>query len=681
MNKKKPLILMAVMAILALGLFTACSDDKAPESKPVASKPAASKADKDFTKDAYDIFSMVMNKVSGEGKWSAAGNEVDEKTGVLTVKGLKITLPEIDPEMAEAAAAKAEETETAEAAKEAAEIIKKMPPQVVEIETVAIRNGIHKDTLTQVLALTDWKDQKETKLAEEITVKGIKFVAQMPEDLKGSSASTTGEEFTAHTILLSASTPQTPAGMAGFLKSLRVGGLAYKNFVSTFSDDEEATVEVRLGSASADTVAFDAEPVLTGLESLDPHGLLPVLSATSAKMAGISDLSMTLNSKKDDTKFSFVIKNVEEKDIQGTGKIGQLVLNGLDFNLDTKDVKAKEVMPFVFKLDKMTMNKVDMTPYLKKYMPVFVMMAHDPEKASEMMMSVQTFADYIVAPYSLDDVSASGFEFSMGKVLSIKMAETVTTGPFKAGEITPKVKFTLKGLEVALPSDPALAADKDLKDLYEFTRDFGMSTFIIDAESDSTYDAAKGIWALNLTKFSVKDLYDTTMNFEMGGMTKEQIDKLKNTPLSALYMFMFAPDQIDQVLGDMSIKSLKLNLVDKSLFDRSFKMGLKKNMGPTVDDATVDAAKQMLVAQMPAMINAEGGKYLKNPEAVSKPLAAFVSKPGNIEISIIPNPELSMKTGKASVAGGDFNKLLDSLNIIISTNGEKSEALKFNLPK
>jgi len=84
---------------------------------------------------------------------------------------------------------------------------------------------------------------------------------------------------------------------------------------------------------------------------------------------------------------------------------------------------------------------------------------------------------------------------------------------------------------------------------------------------------------------------------------------------------------------------------------------------------------------MPAMINAEGGKYLKNPEAVSKPLAAFVSKPGNIEISIIPNPELSMKTGKASVAGGDFNKLLDSLNIIISTNGEKSEALKFNLPK
>lgn len=47
------------------------------------------------SKDAYESFSLMMDKIAGAGQWSAKGHEDKLQGGKLVVNGLTVNLPPV----------------------------------------------------------------------------------------------------------------------------------------------------------------------------------------------------------------------------------------------------------------------------------------------------------------------------------------------------------------------------------------------------------------------------------------------------------------------------------------------------------------------------------------------------------------------------------------------------------
>lgn len=610
------------------------------------------------SEEAYETFTLAMNKIAGEGNWSAKSHETGMASGTLTVSGLNVKLPAVETIVPAAA-----EDE------EATPPVVVSGPSDLNIATVVIKNGLGKKDLEAILANPNWRDQKETKLADSIVLKGIEhknpgIVSPAVEKIFPSVMAM--DEASVEKVSLAAAGSDNPEGKAGFLKALRLGALSYKNFVSS-ATAEGTAVEAKIGSVKIDSLAFDGQP-LTGLEALDPSGLISMAGAVSAKSAVMDDMAFSFGDANEKATGSFGIKKVEEKDLAGFGTIGQLVLSGQYFNLTSQN----DFPTISLTLDSMTMNGLDMSGYIRKFLPALAASFTDPETASVMLGNTQTLADLFVTPFSLEDVSMGGFEMKIGDAISVRLAEAQASGPFVYGEIPVKQSSMFNGLEITLPEDPKFA-EGDFAELYEFGKTFGMTRFVVEADGESTYDAKTGVIRSQTSKFTIKDLADMAIVFEMGGLTGERLAILKETPLQAIYFALMMPDQ---VFGDLSLNGFKLTITDKSLTERIFNYVAKSKFGS--DDGKIIQA--MAANQVKLLMEIRGGEYLKNPDGVYVPLKAFLEKPEQIELSMAADPPLSFVSSMTTAPDGNVNKILDSLNINLSANGKAYPVLRFSLP-
>ncbi|MDL2259970.1 hypothetical protein LJB99_03740 [Deltaproteobacteria bacterium OttesenSCG-928-K17] len=612
------------------------------------------------SKEAYESFSMIMDKTVGAGKWSAAGHEDQLKDGTLIVKGLTLKLPPV--ELPPALSALEEDGDDQAPAK---------VERTVNIATVEVKNLASKATVQSVTSLADWRGQKETKLAESLLLKGVSHQVPLGSDVMEMSI----EEIQLLNPVLGASGAGAPEGLAGFFKAYRADRLAYKNFkMAGLSND--AKIDLLASEMSADKIAFEGEPY-TAFDALDPSGMTGMMMAMSCQNAALKNFSMNMEAidEEDKAKIVISIDSLEQKNSKGMA-IGSLKANGFKFEITgtPSDHDAAFMFPMLISLDSYTMNGLDMSAYFEKMAPVFAAITTDPEEASELLTKVQTLGDLFVSPVSVDDLSMTGFKMSLGEALSIKLAEASAVGPYKAGQIPASQKSSVKGLEIILPSDAKFNTGST-KNMYEFGRQFGMTHFVINGEGVGSYDPKTGLMSNSTTNLSVKDLFSLKGGIEMGGLTKERIDTLNGTPMQmGLFALMMDPAA---VMGDISLNSLNIKLDDQGLTERVMAYAAAKAAAEGGTKVELEDMRKITIASVQTIMDTRGKEVLANPEVLSKALVDFYTKPKSLELSLKAEPHLSFKS--AMSFGLDQNAILNSLNISISANGEKADALRFDI--
>ena len=591
-------------------------------------------------KEGYDTFSLIMDRLAGAGNWSAKSH--DESGGTLTVSGLTVKLPAMDPAPA---AEEGQEAQPAAAGRD------------LEVATVEIKKLLDKKSVESILASNSWKDRKETKLADSVTLKGVGHKMAMG----GTTSTVDLEELGLNSLVLAAAGADGPEGLPGYLRALRLASLNYKNF-KVQSQTLDAIVEVLVASVKAEGVSFEGEP-LPGLEAIDPSKLLGAMTTMALKSAEMKDMAINFKEADGKNQGSMSVAEITEKGVKGMGVIEEMALKGFKFDL-TDEKKRQTVMT----LEEITMNGFDMSRYMQKMAPFMVASTIDPDQAAELLGELQTIGDFFVSPFSVKDVAMRGLDVKLADYITIKMAEAKVTGPYRAGEIPLSQKSSVKGFEIILPEDGDMT-DETLKEIVEFGRNFGMTRFQIEAEGEGKYDPAAGTITSTTTRFEVKDLADFAASFELGGLTPERIEKLNQTPLSMLTIAVMMPDA---VFGDMSFNAFSLKLNNRGLVERLFDVAAKKEENTTGQELRLKAK-----TEAEGLLKLRGGEVLKDPAQLFKPVVDFLDKPEELEISLKAEPPFSLKSVMAM--GGDKSKVLNSLNIRLSANGSQAQPLVFDL--
>lgn len=617
--------------------------------------------------DHYPTFAQAMDHLVGPGKWSAQSHS-NGKDNLLTVTGLTIKLPgfpipaDESNQLPELVGSDGTITTGPDSRKPVA-----TSEQVVEIATVEIKKPLDKKTLETLLATADWKNQKETKLADSVVLKGVKQKLPMGEDIFEFNI----EQASVKAIALNAAGADAPAGKAGFLKALRFDELGYNNFKMS-SKSKDAEVMAMVGSALVQGVAFDGE-MLPVMESLDPSGLAGVMSAMTAKVVTIKDTSMDFKDPDGAVTGKLVVALISEKDVKAMGAFGDLTLEEFKF-----DLIDEEKRPSTMSLAKVNMRGFDMSAYMKRLMPLAAAAAANPDRADKLMADLYTLGDIFVSPFSLDEVSMSGLDINIADMITIKMAEGVVTGPYRAGQMPATQKSSLKGLEIILPEDEAKVAEEPrLQELYDFGQKFGMTRFHVEMEGDGNYDAESGKASSRIIRLTIKDLLEISGSGEMGGLTEERLEKLNSTSMTmAGLALMAAPGEI---FGDVAIHNLNLKLEDQGLTNRLLAYAALTSSEDSEAKLSADDIRQQILAAVPVLVMLQGREYLANPDVLAQSLTAFFKEPGSLEIKIAAQPPVGVKS--AMEMGLDPNAILNSMNISLSANGEEATPLKFAISK
>jgi|GEM_PF-1689950 hypothetical protein len=617
--------------------------------------------------DHYPTFVQAMDQLVGPGKWSAKSH-VNGQDDLLTVSGVTIKLPGLATSPAVDSNAPPEligSDGTVETGPDKIDRPVVTQDQVVEIATVEVKKPLDKKTLETLIATADWKNQKETKLADSVVLKGISYKAPQGTIFPNYSV----EEAAVKSVLLSAAGAEAPTGRAGFLKALRLADFSYKNFKME-QKSPEAEMQLVVGTAAVQGVAFDGE-MFAAFDSLDPSGLTSVMTAMSAKSASVKNIVMDMKEPGDKFTGKMTVASVEEKDIKAMGAFGDLTMDGFKF-----DIVDEKKRPSTISLAKMNMRGFDMTAYMNRMAPVMVAASLNPGQAEQLVSGLYTLGDIFVSPFSLDEVSLSGLDLNIADgLMIIKMAEAKASGPYIAGQLPVTQKSSLSGLEIILPEDAAKAAqDSDFKELYDFGQQFGMTRFLIESEGNGSYDAASGKVVSRLTRLTVKDLLEISGSGEMGGLTTERLEKLKSVPMTMAMMALMAPDEI---FGEAAFHNLSVKVADKGLTERLLNLTAAKisEDGGSKVKVNAEGVRQIMISNLPDEINKKGGEYLANPEVLTQALIAFITKPGSLELKMAAQPPVGVKS--VIEMGLDANQILNSMNISISANDQEAPPLKF----
>ncbi len=625
---------------------------------------------------SYESFSLLMDKVAGAGNWSAQSHEA--KGGTLTVKGLSLKLHSAMPqalldELKPAAAPEAQ-TASGQAPAAAGEATAGTPAPAAEavstldIATVEVKKMIDKEALDKLLATTDWKNVTETKLADDVVLKGI---VHLEKALPGYELKM--EEAGLKSIALGAANGNAPAGAAGFLKALRLGSLTYKNY--TFKNEvPEVKMEGVVKEASIEEVKFDG-PAMTGLEPMDPTGLITVMSGMTAKKTSLGSMSIRFAGGRGggDGQGTFSLDSAEALDAKGFGAIGSLTMNGLKFEVVSSDqpMDNPALTPkILFSLDKVESKGFDMNAYLQRFMPIVAAAQANPEQAEQLFSRFQTLGDLFVAPMSLDEITVSGLEMNLFDLVGLKLAEAKMTGPYAAGQIPAKQKSHVKGFEINISDDPAKFTGSG-QEFFEILKAFGMHSFKIEAEGEGDYDPQTGVLSRRTNRLVVEDLMEMSGRLDLSGLTAERLEVLKNTPLTMIYMAMMAPDA---VLGDVALDTVNIKIIDHSLVDRIFK-AVAASAAQEGREVTAEQLRTQTAAALQLMLTLRGAEFMEKPEELARTLASFLEQPQSLEINLAAQPPFGLKSVMSME--GDYNRILNSLNLSVASNGNPAQPIKF----
>ena len=585
--------------------------------------------------DHYPTFTKVMDKLFGPGNWSAKSHAAGPEDS-LTVSGLTIKLPGLNlPAASGQPAAPA-------------------PAREMEIAAIEIKKPLEPAKADALLAAADWRNQKEAALAAGLVAKGlVQRVPLGPETFEFTVA-----EVAVESIALAASGSDAPAGLPGFLKALQVASLTYKDF-GMKSRQNGADFNYKVSLSTLNGLTFGGEP-LKAFDALDPSGLTSMATATSVKYASMKDIVMEMADPAKKSKGRLSLDLVEEKEVNGVGSIGEFTAAGFKFQITDEE----QALTSTFNLDKVLLRGFDFSAYLKRMVPLILASATNPDVAEKMVGEMFKLGDIFVAPFSLDELAISGLEFNLNDFLKVKLASASATGPYRAGEIPAAQKSSINGLEVILPGAAPKSADGPEQDLFEFGQKFGLTDFRLDAESEGAYDPATGSFTSRTTRLEVKDLLKMTGSLEIIGLTPDQVNTLKQTNLD------LAP--VALMTSDVAVKGLNLKIEDLGLVERAFNYAAQVGQS----GQKPEKLRQQTVLSVKMLVGA-AKDVLANPEVAAKSLADFLQKPASLELRLAAEPPLGAKSVMAM--GGDKNKILDSLNITLSANGETAPTLKFNL--
>ena len=606
-SKTTTLIILALAGLAALAYF--------------ASRPTGP--------DPYETFALVMDRLSGPDQWSAQSHE--RSRDGLTVNGLTLNM-------------------TLDSRPEG-------PPIAMTADSVFIRKPASKSQVEKILSLVDWRDQPGLGLAEDVRLRGFSALEISPEG----EVDIAIKEMNLGGIKLAQAPPEAPAGADGFLKALRLGYLDYKNLHLNMKGPEaEASAGVESAALEGLSLGGEIPPELAALESDALFRHLAALSLKSLKIHGLKlDFSGLFPGSP--LKAGLSLASLEKKDLRFLKAVGSLALADLKSNW-TDD----QGHDYTLDLAGANLRGLDAADYLGKFLAGVVL--KDNQKRAEALMDSQlTLADFFISPISLEEASLTGLDFDLAGLASLKLAELKSTGPFRTGEIPLSSKSRVKGLEISLTGDPEARAGTPGRDIHEFIQLSGRNAFALEAEGENTYEAATGLMSQRLSRLAARDLCDLSLEFSLGGLTAERLERFKKLPMGALYLAALNPGDF---FGDASFNALNIKYTDHGLVDFVFNFKAREDGTVTGEDM-----KRRTMAETDMKIAVMGGRYLKNTEDLSRPLLDFLKEPRSLEIDIKAGPPLSFAMEHDPGAGP--SAILDALNITFSANGQSGSPLRF----
>jgi len=613
---KAPLLILALAALAAL-LYAV--------SRPAATDPAP-----------YESFTLAMDKLFGPGQWSVQSHE--GSSGGLSVKGLNLKLPS------------------------GLDIEGLGQPLALSADSVFIRKLPSKSQMENLVSLADWQGRPETLLADLMRFQGFRIQGEGDFETKLEI-----EELKLERMKLAQAGEAGPAGEAGFWKAFHLGGVDYKNLnITVKSPEAEASAVVK--SASFEGLGFDGDVPsgLLSLPGLDAIADLKILAGLNFKNLKAAGLKMDFQGLAPEAKLQAAISldALEETNVQAFKSVGALKLTGFKSRL-TDD----EGQVISLNLAEFSLRGLEAADYLTKILAGLAEAKDNLESAQILLAGQFTLADFIVSPISLEEMSLTGLDLDFAGLATVKLAEMKAVGPYRTGAIPPSAKSWVRGLEINLPGDPKAEPDTPGRDIYEFSQKLGRNSFNLETEVEGAYEAGKGLWTTKLNRFSVRDLFDLSFGSSWGGLTLDRLEKFKNTPLSAFYLGALNPGDL---LGDASFEAFNIKYTDQGLVDLIFNLRAAEEggnvTGAELKDRTIVKAGLMLMI---------GAQYLKNVEALSRPLLDFLKAPGSLEIDIKPSKPLTFSTVSALGDEEDPLVILDALNITISANGVAGSPLRF----
>jgi len=594
----------------------------------------------------YESFSLVMDRLSGPGQWSAQGHE--ESDNGLTVKGLTFS----------ASSSLIDRTFPASSS-----LISRVDGEgldgQVTLDSVLVKKLPPRDRLEKLLGLTDWQGQPETELARGLRLQGFHW-----REARAEGAEIKIEELNLGGLKLAKAAPDAPAGEAGFWQALRLASLDHKNFRLTVAEKEpEVETVFAVGFAACEGLSFDGD--IPPAPARPGSGLLfspwAAFSAKSLKAEGL-ELDFTGQAPEAPVKISLSLAAFEETDLKAFKSVGALKLSDFQGRLTTGQEQE-----FSLGLAGLSLSGLDMADYMGQLMAGLAA-ARDSQEAAEALITGQyTLANFFVSPISLGEAALTGLTVDLAGLASLKADEIKTVGPYRAGEIPASAKSWTKGLEISLPGDPQAEPGSPGRDIYEFSRMLGRTAFAVEAETDSSYEPATGRLTARLGRLSVSELFDLTGSQTWNGLTPDRLEKFKKIPLAALYLAAVNPDDL---WGETSINALNLKYTDQGLVDAVF------NFQAQAEGAASGAEmKERSIAETGLMLAILGARYIKNTEDLSRPILDFLKTPRSLEIDLKAEPPLTFAGLKA--LSSEPSVILDSLNITFSANGQAGSPLRF----
>jgi len=594
----------------------------------------------------YESFSLVMDRLSGPGQWSAQSHEESESG--LTVKGLSFSAPSslIDrtfPGSTSLISRTDGEGLDGQVTLDSV-LIKKLPPQ---------------NRLEKLLDMTDWQGQPETDLVKSLRLQGFHW-----REARTEGAEIKIEELNLGGLKLAKAAPEAPAGEAGFWQALRLASLDHKNFRLAVAEKEpETETTFAVGFAAYEGLSFDGDippaPAKPG-----PGGRPSPWAAFSAKSLKAEGLELDFTGRVPEApvKISLSLAGFEETDLKSFKSVGALKLSDFQGRLTTGQDQE-----FSLGLTGLSLSGLDMADYIGKLMTGLAA-ARDSQEAAEALIAGQyTLANFFVSPISLEEADLTGLTMDLAGLASLKADEIKTVGPYRAGEIPASAKSWTKGLEISLPGDPEAEPGSPGRDIYEFSRMLGRTAFAVEAETDSSYETGTGRWTTRLDRLSVSELFDLSGSQTWSGLTGDRLEKFKKIPLAALYLAAMNPDDL---WGETSINALNLKYTDRGLVDAVFNFQAQAEGGTSGAEL-----KERTLAETGLMLAIMGARFIKNTEDLSRPILDFLKTPRSLEIDLAAEPPLTFAGLKA--LSSEPSIILDSLNITFSANGQAGSPLRF----
>jgi hypothetical protein len=583
----------------------------------------------------YDSFALIMDQLSGPGQWSVQSHEESENG--LAVKGL--AFPASSSLIGQTFGEERDGLMSLDSV-----LIKKLPP---------------KDRLEKLLALADWQNQPETDLAKAVRLEGFHW-----RDIRPEGNEIKIEELNLGGLKLARAASDAPAGEAGFRKALRLASLGFKNFLQTVKEPEAETAFV-LDSAAFEDLDFDGE-LPPELAKPGPGALMSpwaAMNLKSLKAEGLAFFGFLSRVPAEPVRFNLTLAALEETDLKAFKSVGALKLTDLQGRLTTGQGQE-------FRLDLAggSFSGLDLADYLGRLLAGLTEARDNLEGVEALIAGQFALADFFVCPISLEEAALTGLEMDLAGLASVKAAEIKTVGPYRTGEIPVSAKSWTKGLEISLPGDPQAEPGTPGRDIHEFSRMLGRTSFALEAASDSSYETGTGRWTTRLSRLAVSELFDLSYSQTWNGLTRDRLEKFKKIPLASLYLAASNPDDL---WGDTSINNLNLKYTDLGLVDAIFNFQAREEGSETSAEL-----KQRSMAEMGLMLAVIGARYLKNTEDLSRPILDFLKSPQSLEIDMKAAPPLAL-AGLIQGLSTEPSTLLDSLNIAFSANGQAGSPLRF----